>query len=115
MRHDSIEAGNDALVLLQINRLVRLDPFVALAIAIGVENERGPALRLLNVTCLQEHTRLEPAQHLAAARTPNRIILVIAKVQMMRLEACLIGRVGFGLGIIHGDATRRCIEREDFS
>src|SRR5271169_50150 len=43
------EASGDALVLLRIDRLVRLDIGVALAVAVGVEHQRGPALRLRGV------------------------------------------------------------------
>src|SRR5580704_17603141 len=42
---DAVEPGDDALVLLRIDRLVGLDIVVALAVAVGVEDEGGPALR----------------------------------------------------------------------
>src|SRR3954462_3875932 len=43
-RHDSVEHLRDALVLGRIQRLVGLDIFVSLAVAVGVEDERRPAL-----------------------------------------------------------------------
>ena len=44
-RHHGVETGNDSLVLGRIHRFVRLDVRVALAVAVGVENKRRPALR----------------------------------------------------------------------
>src|SRR5262249_36545142 len=42
---DAVERSDDALVLRRIDRLVRLDiAFVALAVAVGVEDERRPSL-----------------------------------------------------------------------
>ena len=45
-RHHGVEAAGDALVLGRIDRLVGLDVVVALAVAVGVEDERRPPLRL---------------------------------------------------------------------
>jgi hypothetical protein len=42
---DAIKRGDNALVLLRIDRLVWHDIIVALAVAVGVEHERSPALR----------------------------------------------------------------------
>src|SRR5205807_2195636 len=48
-------AGENALVLGRVHRLVRLHvTFIALAIAVGVQNHRRPALRLLFVAGLVE-------------------------------------------------------------
>src|SRR5262249_49841410 len=44
VRHYRIEHLGDALILRRIHRLVRLDIVVALAVAVGVEDERGPSL-----------------------------------------------------------------------
>src|SRR6266571_8255177 len=54
-RGEPVETGHDALVLLRIDRIVRPDVVVAPAVAVGVQNERGPALRLLLVARLFEH------------------------------------------------------------
>src|SRR6185295_179731 len=48
-------AGHDALVLGRIVRLVGLDELVALAVAVAVEDERRPALRLGGVAGFVEH------------------------------------------------------------
>ena len=66
-RHDSVEHLGDALVLGRIQRLVGLDIFVALAVAVGVEDERRPALRLRRVAGFVEHLGVDPADHAAAA------------------------------------------------
>ena len=49
---------DDALVFRGIHRLVRLDVRVALAVAIRVHDERGPALRLRFVVGCVEHLRV---------------------------------------------------------
>ena len=69
IRHHRVgaRAAGDALVLGGIDRLVRLDVFVALAVAVGVEHERRPALRLGGVAGLVEHLGVEPAGDRAGA------------------------------------------------
>src|SRR4029078_10231923 len=59
-RH-GVEAERDPRVLARVDRLTGLDIVVALAIAVGVENERRPALRLLLVAGLLERFSIEPA------------------------------------------------------
>src|SRR6266513_1546059 len=63
-RGESVETGHDALVLLRIYRIVRPHVIVAPAVAVGVQNERGPALRLLLVAGLLEHPSVEPPEDL---------------------------------------------------
>jgi hypothetical protein len=65
--------------LLRIDRLVRLYGGVPLAVAIGVEHQRGPALRLRGVPGLVEHLGIEPAttgpqplvHYLSSSSKPN--------------------------------------------
>src|SRR5438094_686316 len=79
---DRIEAGHDALVLCRIDRLVRLDIIVALAVAVGVEDQRRPALRLLLVAGLLEDFAVEPADDrgLRTAGTgPQRVVGVLGE------------------------------------
>ena len=92
-RHHGVEARVDALVLGRIDRLVRLDVGVALAVAVGVEDERRPALRLRGVAGLVEHLRVEPADHRAAAARPQRVVRVVAELQVVRREAGVDERV----------------------
>ena len=65
---DRVEASDDALVLGRVDRLVGLDIVVALAVAVGVEDERRPALRFLLVAGLLEHLAIEPADDAGACR-----------------------------------------------
>ena len=87
---DAVESRRDALVLRRIDRLIGLDPFVALAVAVGVEDERRPALRLLLVAGFFEHLAVEPADD-AAGRTagagPQRVVGVLGENQMVRRKA----------------------------
>src|SRR5499427_3714273 len=45
-RHDAVVAGGEALVLRRIDRVVRSDELAALAVAVGVDHDRHPGLRL---------------------------------------------------------------------
>src|SRR5262249_41566899 len=87
---DRIEAGDDALVFPWVDRLVGLDTIVALAVAVGVENEGRPTLRFLLVAGLLEHFAVEPAENRrlrAAGAGPQRLVGVCGEVQVMRREA----------------------------
>ena len=66
-RHHRVEHLGDPPVLGRIGRLVGLDIVVALAVAVGVEDERRPALRLRRIAGLVEHLGVDPADHAAAA------------------------------------------------
>src|SRR5262249_29321837 len=70
-RHDGVEAAGDPLVLGRIDRLVGLDVVVALAVAVGVEHERRPALRFRRVARPSELLRVAPAHNLPAAPRPQ--------------------------------------------
>ena len=63
-----------------------LHPRVLLAVAVGVENERRPTLRLLLVAGLVEHLRIDPADDAAFAR-PDGVVRVVREVQVERAEA----------------------------
>src|SRR5205807_5210824 len=60
-RHHRIERGSEAHVLVGILRLTRLGVLIALAVTVGVDNKRGPALRLLDVAGLVEQLGVDPA------------------------------------------------------
>src|SRR5262252_7759014 len=83
-RHDAVEGGEDALVLRRIERLVRLDIGVALAVAVPVHHDRRPALRFRRVAGLEERLRLHPAHDAiaragTALRKPQRLVLVLCE------------------------------------
>src|SRR5439155_20202945 len=71
-RRDAIERDVHAPVLVGIERLVRLGVFAALAVAVGVEDERSPALRLHLVAGLLEHLHIDPAGSAAGRTTRAR-------------------------------------------
>src|SRR5262245_17864468 len=74
---DAVVTCDDPLVFCRIDRLVWLDVFVALAVAIGIEDERSPTLRLLLVARLVVHLGVDPAQDAAgraAAAQPQRVV-----------------------------------------
>src|SRR5690606_18166599 len=62
-RHDRVVACVDAPIEGRIQRLVRLRVRIALSVAVGVENQRRPALRSLGIAGLVEQLRVEPADH----------------------------------------------------
>ncbi len=97
-----------------IHRLAGLGVLVALAVAVGVDNQRGPPLRLLDVAGLVEHLGVDPADIAAAAAgaRPDRFILVVAELEVMRAEAGLVGGVFAGLGIIHRHPAIGAVERK---
>src|SRR5207249_4898669 len=66
-RGDGVEGAAETLVLGGIERLVGLHIGIPLAIAVGVDDERGPPLRLYFIMRLVEHLRVQPADDLAAA------------------------------------------------
>ena len=114
---DAVEAGQHTLVLAWIQRLVGFGiAFVALAVAIGVENDRGPALRCLLVAGLVELLDVQPADHIAAtdtahsARRPEPTFAV--ELQMMRAEAGVNERELVGLGVIHRKLAAHFRNRE---
>ena len=59
---DAVIARHDPLVFRRIDGLIRLDIVVTFAVAVGIEDERRPTLRLLFVAGFVEHLRVEPAE-----------------------------------------------------
>ena len=70
------------------------------AVAVGVEDRRRPALRDNVVTGLVKLVGLQPAHHVAATAGPQRVVLVIGKLQVMGSEAGLDGDVFLGFLIV---------------
>src|SRR5262249_30449499 len=66
-RHHRVEHLADALVLSGIDRVVGPHILVALAVAVGVEDERGPSLRFRGVPGLIEQLGVEPPYYPAPA------------------------------------------------
>ena len=97
-RANAIEWYIDPLVLRWIHRLIDIYKRVTLAIAVGVEDERSPTLRLLFVLGLEVHPGVEETFDNAAAREPQNIFIV--QIQMMRSEARVDGCDLFGFRIV---------------
>ena len=111
-RHHRVERRVDARVLGRDRRLIRLDVGVALAVAVGVEHQRRPALRLRGVAGLVEHLRVQPADDRTAAARPQRVVGVVAELQMVRREAGVDERVLLRLRIEHRDVADGAVHRE---
>src|SRR5215470_9896781 len=114
---DAVERSDDALVLRRIDRLVRLDiAFVALAVAVGVEDERRPALRLYLVAGFVEGLAVEPADHAAlraAGAGPERVVGVFREHEMVGGEAGADERDLPASGIVHREMARGLLDRRE--
>src|SRR5690242_12994939 len=98
------------MVLRRIDGLIRLRVVAAFAVAIRVEDERRPSLRLLFVTRLVEALRVEPADHWSAAARPQRSIRILGEHQMMCAEAGVDVRQLLRFGIVHRELPPGTIE-----
>src|SRR3984893_967163 len=111
---DAVERSNDALILRRIDRLVRLGiAFVALAVAVGVEDERRPALRLHLVAGFVEGLAVEPADHAAlraAGAGPERVVGVFREHEMVGGEAGADERDLAAFWIVHGEMARGLLD-----
>jgi hypothetical protein len=98
--HHRIQTGHNALVFRGINFVLGPDiTFVALAVAIGVQDHRAPALGRSDIAACQELLGVEPADDGASTTGPQDTLLV--ELEMMRCEAGFDHGVRFGLGVVH--------------
>jgi hypothetical protein len=70
--------------------LPRFHILVTLAVAIGIENERRPALRFLLVAGLLEHLSIEPADHSRAYHSsagPQSVVRILGEDQVVSRKA----------------------------
>src|SRR4051794_22774492 len=65
----AVKRRRHALVVRWIDRLLRLDIITPLTIAVGVEDKRSPALRLLLVSGLFESFAIDPSDYPARRST----------------------------------------------
>src|SRR6185503_11338995 len=98
-RRHAVEAALDPLVLRRVDWIVDADKRIALAVAVGVEHERGPALRLRLVMRLVVDACVEPRDDRAAAREPQ--LVVFGEIQVVSPEAGVNGRHLLRLRIPH--------------
>src|SRR5690348_8626823 len=103
----AVEADIEALVLGGIDRLVRFDVGVALAVAIGIENKRRPALRFFFVVSLVPQLGVQPADRAAAttAAGPQGVVRVFGELQVVSAETRPDERHFLGLGIVDGQVA----------
>ena len=113
-RHHRIEHLRNALVLRGVDRLIGLDIIVALPVAVGVEDERGPTLRFRGISGLVKHLGVEPADHAPAssAARPQRIVGVVTELQVVRLEARIDECVFHRFGVEHRKRAVSLLQRE---
>src|ERR1700738_5632179 len=71
-RHNAVERRRDPLVLVRIERILRFDIGIALAVAVGVDHERRPALRPHALVRFTELFCIKATDHAAAAAMPAR-------------------------------------------
>jgi hypothetical protein len=76
---NTVDVHREPLVFRRIDRLVRLHIFIPLAVAVSVEDERRPALRLHLVAGFLEHLPVQPADHIAA--TPKYVLYFVLMVR----------------------------------
>src|SRR6185295_409258 len=96
------------LVFRWIDRLVGLDVVASLAVAIGIEDERRPALRLFLVTGLLEHFAVQPAYDAALGATcagPQCVVGVLREDQVMGWKARADQSDLAGLWFVHRDVA----------
>ena len=109
-RLDAVERRVDALVLLWIERLIRLDVFIAPAIAIGIEDERRPALRQLFIFRFEVNACVEPALDGTAAGEPEDVLAI--EVQVMGAKTGVDRDDLFRLRVVHLHLPSALIDRE---
>src|SRR4029078_7768340 len=93
--------------------LMRLGKCVALAIAVGVDHQRGPALRLLRVMGGVPDSHIEPAQGGAAAAGPQPVLSIALK--MMGAIASVDRGEDLCLRIVDRKLAARALQREGFA
>src|SRR5262249_8669874 len=113
VRHHGVRArARDARVLARLPRLARAGVFVDLAITVGVKHELGPALRLRGVAGVVEDAGVDPAGDRTTAADPQRVVGIVAELEMMGAEAGINKRVLHGLGVEHRRLARGAVQRE---
>ena len=86
---------------------------VAPAVAVRVEDERRPALRPRRVAGIVEDPGVDPPRDRAGAAEPERVVGIVAELQMVGLEAGIDEGVPHRFRIEHRDLTARPLEGED--
>ena len=108
---DPIKRKGNARVLVRIQRRARLVvTFVALAVAVGIDNKSGPALGCRGIASLPILVGVDPADYgelaLRVSGKPQRVVGVFSQVQVLRAEAGIDEREFLASGIIDRDLAR---------
>src|SRR5215470_3316846 len=105
----AIERTRDPLVLRRIDRLIRLDVCVAFTVAVGIQNESRPSLRLLFIAGFIEHLHVQPTDDVTAtaARRPERVVRVLCELQVVCAVTGVDERDLLRLGIINCELPSR--------
>src|SRR5262245_324938 len=100
-------------VLARLLRAAGLGVFAALAVAAGIDDQRGPASRLRRVVGLIPLLDVEPTDYAAAATRggPQRVVAVVGEVQMVGREADIDEVVFLRLGIVDRELATAAVER----
>ena len=112
---DRVEVHHDPLVLGGIERLIGLDVLIPLAVAVGIDDERRPALRFLLVAGLLEHLSIQPADDARAGDPgagPQRVVGVLGEDEMVRGETRADQREFAVRRIVHREVTVGRFERD---
>ena len=114
-RVDAVELVVNQLVLGRIDRILRADVRIALAVAVGVEDEARPPLRLLRVVRLVPHLRVQPAEDRVAHAEvvePERVVRVLGEIEVMRVETEVdVGEL-LRLRVVHRRLPHGLVHRE---
>src|SRR5262249_46378768 len=107
---DTVERNVDAFVLLGICRLVQIRVFIALAVAVVVENKRSPTLRFGFVFGREISLRVEPTLDLTAAGKPERVVVI--EIEMVGSKASIDGRDLLCFRIVEFNLTSTLSQRD---
>src|SRR6266849_3432823 len=109
----SVRGVDDGAVTIHGEALVNRR--INLAVAVGIEVGRTPALGLLRVSCLIKDPSVEPAESLPArSAKEKRVVLVEAELEMVRVKAGIDGSEFLRLGIVDGGVLARCCQWKIF-
>src|SRR5262249_14425063 len=112
---DAVEAGSEPLVLGGIDGLVGLHVFAGLAVAVGVDDDRGPALGFRLVAGLFVDPAVQPAHDALlrpALADPNGVISILRQYDVVRVVAGSDQLGGVGFRVIDREVAGGLGERE---
>src|SRR6266446_4018089 len=112
---DAVEAGIEPLILGGIDGLVGLHVFVGLAVAVGVDDDRRPALGLGLIAGLFPDPAVQPAHDALlrpALADPNGVISILRQYDVVSVVAGSDQLGGVGLRVIHREMSGGFLDRE---